>query len=629
MWSQGLIFPLFKGGPDEFKLDPNKYRGITLLSIIGKTYTSILNKRIYDFVETNNILVDEQAGFRRNRSTTDQIFILTEIIRNRRPRRTFAAFIDVAKAYDKVWRDGLWYKLWKSGIRGKMWRTLKNMYHKVESCILLGDNRTDFFTIQVGVRQGCILSPILFILFINDLCDAIKKLNKGVAFGGRYLSILFFADDIVILAETKDDLEAMLLLVYEYSLKWRCKFNFDKCGVVIFDNHNAHRDEIKYGSCKNTCSCGHHFSFGPFLINEVLMYKYLGIELDYKLSFTDFKNRLLTRARSNMGRIFAMGIRDGYLSVKGSINLYQALVRSILEYSCEIWGFDKFEDAEKIQWDMGKRILRCPTKTTNAAVTGDLGWWTLQGRRNLKKLIYWRNIFFLPDSNLRKQVYLFSRNSSKKSSWAHSIRNLLEQYGASHLFYNPDLLLNIDAKGNNEAKNISDHKKYWKTFITSKILADEEKKWHKEMNKRSKLRTYQLFKKKLCFEKYLSSGGKTLGRHIHTSLRNGANCLEIERGRWANIPAELRLCRYCDLQTPETELHFVTSCPRYRLLRIKLFKLISEISGGKWCLDERPVEYQFLILMAGSGDEYENKIFAVFQNYLVKFMKLRNPKLFI
>jgi hypothetical protein len=232
-WSQGLIFPLFKGGPDEFKLDPNKYRGITLLSIIGKTYTSILNKRIYDFIESNNILADEQAGFRRNRSTTDQIFILTEIIKNRRPRRTFCAFIDIAKAYDKVWRDGLWYKLWKSGIRGKMWRILKNLYQKVESCILLGDHRTDFFNIQVGVRQGCILSPILFILFINDLCEAIKKLNKGVAFGGRYLSILFFADDIVILAETKEDLEKMLALVYEYSLKWRCKFNYEKCGVIF------------------------------------------------------------------------------------------------------------------------------------------------------------------------------------------------------------------------------------------------------------------------------------------------------------------------------------------------------------------------------------------------------------
>jgi hypothetical protein len=68
------------------------------------------------------------------------------------------------------------------------------------------------------------------------------------------------------------------------------------------------------------------------------MYKYLGMELDYKLSFYDFRKRLITHARSNMGRIFAMGIRNGFLSIKASLNLYQALVRSVLEYSCEVWG---------------------------------------------------------------------------------------------------------------------------------------------------------------------------------------------------------------------------------------------------------------------------------------------------
>ena len=121
-WARGLIVPLFKGGPEEFKMDPNKYRGITLLSIVGKTYTSILNKRIYNFIEQNNILADEQCGFRENRSTTDQIFILTEIIKNRRPRKTFCAFIDLAKTYDKVWREGLWYKIFKYGICGKMFK---------------------------------------------------------------------------------------------------------------------------------------------------------------------------------------------------------------------------------------------------------------------------------------------------------------------------------------------------------------------------------------------------------------------------------------------------------------------------------------------------------------------------
>jgi len=155
----------------------------------------------------NEILVEEQAGFRKNRSTTDQIFILTEIVKNRRPKPTFCAFIDIAKAYDKVWRNGLWYKLWQYGIRGKMWRILKNIYEKVESSILLGENRTDWFSIEVGLRQGCVLSCILFILFINDLAKVIKSLKKGVKVGNKLVSILLFADDIVLIAENKDDLE--------------------------------------------------------------------------------------------------------------------------------------------------------------------------------------------------------------------------------------------------------------------------------------------------------------------------------------------------------------------------------------------------------------------------------------
>ena len=75
-WSRGLIFPLFKGGPKEFTYDPLKYRGITLLSILGKLYTTVLNQRIMDWCESKGVLVEEQAGFRKNRSTIDQLFIL-------------------------------------------------------------------------------------------------------------------------------------------------------------------------------------------------------------------------------------------------------------------------------------------------------------------------------------------------------------------------------------------------------------------------------------------------------------------------------------------------------------------------------------------------------------------------
>jgi hypothetical protein len=98
--------------------------------------------------------------------------------------------LDVAKAYDRVWRNGLWFQLRRAGIQGKMWRVLKNMYNTVESSILLGDSCTEFFNIEVGLRQGCLLSPILFDIFIDQLGKEINKLGKGVRCGNRRVSLL-------------------------------------------------------------------------------------------------------------------------------------------------------------------------------------------------------------------------------------------------------------------------------------------------------------------------------------------------------------------------------------------------------------------------------------------------------
>ena len=336
-WSQGLIFPLFKGGGEDAKLDTSKYRGITLLSIIGKIYTDILNTRISDFIEKSKVLIDEQAGFRKARSTVDQLFILTEVVRNRKSP-TYVAFLDVAKAYDRVWRDGLWFQLSQYGIRGKMWRVLKNIYKTVESCILLGNNRTDFFQVEVGLRQGCLLSPILFDIFINELGIELNKLKKGVQCGDKNLSILCFADDLAIIANSKEDLEALLKVVYDFSFRWRFKFNFDKCAVIQFHLKAPKDKKINLGNCTTSCTCGHHFKFGPKLISEVLVYKYLGIELDYRLLFKEFKQRIINKARMNLSRAWAMGMSTGYLSVKASLNLWESLVRSVLEYGCQIWA---------------------------------------------------------------------------------------------------------------------------------------------------------------------------------------------------------------------------------------------------------------------------------------------------
>ena len=104
-WARGIIFPLHKAGDTRL---PDNYRGITLLSVVGKVYTMVLNKRVMQWCEERNVLVDEQAGFRVGRSTVDQVFVLSELIRARRRKgqKTYCAFLDIKKAYDTVWRDG-------------------------------------------------------------------------------------------------------------------------------------------------------------------------------------------------------------------------------------------------------------------------------------------------------------------------------------------------------------------------------------------------------------------------------------------------------------------------------------------------------------------------------------------
>jgi len=129
-WTRGIIFRVYKDGD---KRDTSNYRGITLLSIVGKVYGQVINERLMKWCEANRILVEEQGGFRPHRGCPDQLFSLIEILQNRGKKGTFCCFIDVKKAFDRVFRAGLWEKVANVGVKGKMWRVLRSIYASVES----------------------------------------------------------------------------------------------------------------------------------------------------------------------------------------------------------------------------------------------------------------------------------------------------------------------------------------------------------------------------------------------------------------------------------------------------------------------------------------------------------------
>ena len=226
-WCLSFISPIYKN--KGLRNDPNNYRGISLISCLGKLFTALINERLTKFVNENNIIGEEQAGFRSGYSTYDHIFTLHAIIDlylnkfNR--RRLYCAFIDYQKAFDLVDRASLWTKLLSYNINGKIMNLIYNLYQNTKACIKLNNSMSPTFDCNIGVRQADNLSPLLFSLFINDFetfisrkYDGLKSLND--LFTNTLINdeietflklyVLLYADDTIIMAEKPEELQQAL-----------------------------------------------------------------------------------------------------------------------------------------------------------------------------------------------------------------------------------------------------------------------------------------------------------------------------------------------------------------------------------------------------------------------------------
>ena len=180
VWRQAIVCPILKD-PSSDRRDPMNYRGISLLSCINKLYTSLLNTGLTGYLETNDMLADEQNGFRKQRSCENHVFTLNSLIKNN--SNVFTAFIDLKRCFNYVDRDMLLYKLLLHHIDGKFYNSIKSIYTSTVSAIRINNKLTEWFDCTTGVRQGCNLSPMLYSVFANDLVKEIYDLGIGIQVG--------------------------------------------------------------------------------------------------------------------------------------------------------------------------------------------------------------------------------------------------------------------------------------------------------------------------------------------------------------------------------------------------------------------------------------------------------------
>lgn len=269
IWRRAIICPILKDKSSDPRI-PLNYRGISLQCVTAKIFSSVLNNRLMVYLEDNELLVDEQNGFRRQRSCLDHIFSLNSVIQNN--NSTFVTFIDLQKAFDTVDRELLQYCLLTHGIDGNFYHTIISLYSNTESCVRLNDKYTDWFRCSVGVRQGDNLSPTLFALFINDLAVKLKTLNKGAQINNYNLSLLLYADDIALISHSENDMQHMLDTVDAWCRKWRLRINSQKSKVVHFRKNRSKRSNF-------------NFHLGENNLDYEASYKYLGVIFDEKRGF--------------------------------------------------------------------------------------------------------------------------------------------------------------------------------------------------------------------------------------------------------------------------------------------------------------------------------------------------------
>ena len=344
IWSQTLISPIAKPGKDP--RIPTNCRGISLVSTISKIFSNILNLRLVDFIESNNILCEEQNGFRKMRSCVEHIYTLSTIIKmkKRSNKSVFACFIDFAKAFDSVNRDLLWFRLLNYGIDGKFLQVVRAMYTNLQMCVKLHNHLTNWFDSNVGVRQGDTLSPTLFNLFVNTLAAEIKELNCGIKIGDTTVSILLYADDIVLIAETETSLQKMLDTVYKWCQKWQLNINCSKTQIVHFRKKSERESNFE-------------FKLGEKCIEKVNKYRYLGVELNYSLNFSETVETLSNASSRSLGSLVHKYYKAHGFQPVIHKKLYEATVCKIMDHGAGIWGGPSYNKCEVVQHRAMRTIL--------------------------------------------------------------------------------------------------------------------------------------------------------------------------------------------------------------------------------------------------------------------------------
>ena len=542
-WTGAIVVPIHKSGDVD---KPDNYRGVSLLSILGKVFAHILNKRLSSWADANEKIDEVQSGFRKGYSTIDNIFVLYSVVQKyllRRSGKVYVCFVDFKKAFDCVNRAVLWNTLRKAGVGGKMLQTLKSMYGSVRACIRCPDSVTDFFDCPVGVRQGCVLSPTLFSFLINELALEISaKGMHGVQLSPDVIQILIilFADDVALTSFSIAGLQKQIDILKSFADNFDMCVNMSKTKIIVFRKGGFLAEKERW-------------TYGNELIEVVNSYKYLGMSFTTKLSLTQAVSDLAVKAKARTARILRCLFRLGEVPSSVFFQIFDAQITPVLMYGAEVWGFHQFSEIEKVHLFACKRFLRVGVQTPNKMVYGDLGRYPLYVVATVKFVKYWLRLITMPRERLPFKAFVMSCTmcDSGRKSWAFHLRNVLCENGFTDAW---------------QQQSVGDVKMFLCT-LKGRLIERFQQDWINGVNASDRFQFYAQFKRSFKIEPYVNCSQLRCFKIAYVQFRFGISPINFHRMRYRKgVTPQQMFCPVCR-DVVEDENHILFECPLYDDLR--------------------------------------------------------------
>ena len=311
------VVPIFK---KDSKLDYSNYRPISMLSNIEKILEKLMYKRLYTFLNNNNIIYNLQFGFRKQYSTSHALINITENVRKTLDDRNIGSgvLVDFQKAFDTVDHQTLLAKLNHYGIHGVSNDWFKSYLSNCNQYVSINGFDSGLTSINCGVPQGSVLGPLLFLLYINDLNQAIK-----------FCKVHHFADDtnLLYLSNSIKKLNKLVNTDLKHLVNWlnanKTSLNIKKTEMVIFkSNQKKFEGDLKIKLCGKR-------------LYPTESVKYLGVKMDTNLSWQYHVNDLCIKLNRANALLFKM---RKLVSLKILKSIYFAIFDSYLSYCCLVWG---------------------------------------------------------------------------------------------------------------------------------------------------------------------------------------------------------------------------------------------------------------------------------------------------